>query len=380
MLSAEENELMTRVGPGTPGGEMLRRYWWPIQFSEQIKDKPTKVRLLGQDFVLFRLPDGKPAMLDLLCPHRLTSLEYGRVEKDGLRCCYHGWLFDPAGKCLEQPAERPGNTYKDRVRTGGYPAEDLGGFVFVYLGPLPAPILPRYDVLERQDGKRVVGCDEDYCNWLQKAENGADLPHLPFLHASVYPHMAMKTPEGYEYEDRPYGFKCILKMENLAPRIIHFVLPAHSRISTTPRQGMLPSHDMRIRVPIDDSLTYSFWVRFHPTPEAVYELQTKGFTGKVPGVYPREQDGYWNIPSMEQDRVAQETQGVITDRTKEHLAESDRGIIILRKKLRESIDLVAAGKDPLGVMRDPSEEAGLSFETTLKETDYIISARELADS
>jgi 5,5'-dehydrodivanillate O-demethylase len=184
--------------------------------------------------------------------------------------------------------------------------------------------------------------------------------------------MAMKTPLGYDYEDTPYGFKCILKMPELPPRIIHFVMPSHSRISTTPRTGMLPSHDMRIRVPIDDQLTYSFWVRFHPLADATFEQETVGFSGKQPGVYPREEDGYWNIPSMEQDRVAQETQGVIADRTREHLAESDRGIVMLRRKLREDIDAVASGKDPLYVTRDSADDQIIKFETTLKETEYVL--------
>jgi len=372
MLTESENRLMTQVGPGTPGGEMLRRYWWPIEFSAHVKNRPMKVRLLGEDFVLFRNLRGQVGMLDLHCPHRLTSLEYGRVEEQGIRCCYHGWLYAPDGRCLETPTERPESTFKDRVRANAYEVEELGGFVFVYIGPKPAPVLPKYDVLVRQDGKRVIGCDEDYCNWLQKAENGADLPHLPFLHASVYPKMAMKTPLGYDYEDTRYGFKCILRMPELPPRIIHYVMPAHSRISTTPRTGMLPSHDMRLRVPIDDALTYSFWIRFHPLADGKFEIENRGFTGKQPGVYPREEDGYWNIPSNEQDRVAQETQGVIADRTIEHLAESDRGIVMLRRKLREDIDAVAAGRDPACVTREPADDKMIKFETTLKESEYVL--------
>jgi len=372
MLSESENRLMTQVGPGTPAGEMLRRYWWPIEFSDHVKNRPMKVRLLGQDFILFRNGKGAVGMLDLHCPHRLTSLEYGRVEEDGIRCCYHGWMFANDGQCLETPTERPESTFKDRVPANAYEARELGGFVFVYIGPKPAPVLPRYDVLVREDGKRVLGCDEDYCNWLQKAENGADLPHLPFLHAGVYPKMAMKTPLGYDYEDMPYGFKCILKMPELPPRIIHYVMPAHSRISTTPRTGALPSHDMRLRVPIDDTLTYSFWVRFHPLADGKFEQETQGFTGKQPGVYPRVEDGYWNIPSNEQDRIAQETQGVIADRRLEHLAESDRGIVMLRRKLREDIDAVAAGKDPACVTRDSAHDTVIKFETTLKETEYVL--------
>ena len=118
MLSKEENELMTRVGPGTPAGEMLRRYWWPVAFTDSVKPKgpPTKVRLLGEEFVLFRDGGGNLGLLELHCSHRGTSLEFGRVEDNGIRCCYHGWLYDRAGKCLEQPAEPEGSTFKDRIQ------------------------------------------------------------------------------------------------------------------------------------------------------------------------------------------------------------------------------------------------------------------------
>jgi hypothetical protein len=137
---------------------------------------------------------------------------------------------------------------------------------------------------------------------------------------------------------------------------------------------MLPSHDMRLRVPVDDTLTHSYWIRFHPKPDAVFELETRGYSNKKPGEYPMEPDGFWNIPSMEQDRVAQETQGDITDRSKEHLAESDRGVILLRKKLREMIDAVAAGQLPYGVVAADDPKAGeiLKFETTLSEKEYLV--------
>ena len=128
MLSNEENELLTRVGPGTPAGEMLRRYWWPVGFSEEVKSKgaPVKVRLLGEDFVLFRDGGGELGILELHCSHRGTSLEFGRVEDNGIRCCYHGWLYDRRGKCLEQPAEPEDSTFKDRIQHPAYHAQEAG--------------------------------------------------------------------------------------------------------------------------------------------------------------------------------------------------------------------------------------------------------------
>jgi 5,5'-dehydrodivanillate O-demethylase len=371
MLSLQENELLTRVGPGTPGGNMMRRYWWPVQFSDNIKDQPVKVRLLGEEFVVFRAGNGNLGMLDLRCCHRLSSLEYGRVEQTGIRCCYHGWLFDAQGKCLEQPAEKPTSDYKDKVRQGAYEVRDLGGFVWAYIGPKPAPLIPHYDLLHRTDGRRVLTCSEDYCNWLQKAENGLDLSHLPFLHASVYPHMAFKTPTDYDFEERSYGYKCTLHIENTLPRIIHFIFPAHTRVSSTPRQNEAISQDIRFRVPVDDTLTHSYVIRFYPKADGKFEQDTRGYVGKQPGVYKREENGYWNLPTREQDRVAQETQGPITDRSIENLAVSDRGIVLFRKRLRKAIEDVANGRDPDGIIRDPEQNKPIQFEATLNEEHYV---------
>jgi 5,5'-dehydrodivanillate O-demethylase len=141
MLSKEENELLTRVGTGTAAGEMLRRYWWPVGFTESVTPKgpPTKVRLLGEDLVLFRDGSGRLGILGLHCSHRGTSLEFGRVEDAGIRCCYHGWLYDVGGRCLDQPAEPENNTFKNRVQHPAYKAQEIGGFIFAYIGPEPAP-------------------------------------------------------------------------------------------------------------------------------------------------------------------------------------------------------------------------------------------------
>ena len=146
-MTPEQNERLTRVGPGTPCGEMLRRYWWPIWFTELVTDKPVPVRLLGEDLVLFRNADGGTGLLDRRCPHRGASLELGRVEDDGIRCCYHGWKFAADGACLDMPAEPPGTPLINEVHQTAYVTQETAGLVFAYLGPLPAPLLPRYDLL-----------------------------------------------------------------------------------------------------------------------------------------------------------------------------------------------------------------------------------------
>ena len=154
-LSVAENQLITHVGPGTPCGEMMRRYWHPIGFVSELKGRPVRRRLLGEDLVLFRDDRGSLGILTLRCPHRGTSLEFGHVEDGGLRCCYHGWLFDTEGKILQMPGEPPQSSYKDRIRQKAYKLDELGGLLFAYLGPEPAPLLPRWDVLVRDDGMRA---------------------------------------------------------------------------------------------------------------------------------------------------------------------------------------------------------------------------------
>jgi 5,5'-dehydrodivanillate O-demethylase len=356
MLSNEENELLTRVGRGTPAGEMLRRYWWPVALGEEIKRKgrPTRVRLLGEDLVLFRDGGGALGLLELHCSHRGTSLEYGRVEGNGIRCCYHGWLYDRGGKCLDQPAEPENSTFKERILHPAFPALEAGGLVFAYLGPDPAPLLPNYDLLVREDGCRVVGGGEEFCNWLQRAENSSDGAHSIALHAAGYPNMAMKRPT-MTWEPTPVGIKETTWIEGISrPRISHFVFPSHVRHSAA-RVGEQPRQVIRFRVPADDTTTITFWIDFYPhqsgQPVRPEPLTTKGFRKSQPGVYDRVQDGWWNLPNREQDRVAQETQGAIADRTKEHLATSDRGILMLREMIRRAIDTVAQGKDPIGVFR-----------------------------
>src|SRR5438552_736885 len=183
MLSQELNEKLTRVGPGTPMGTLLRRYWFPIAGTAELEDNPVKkVRLLGEDLVLYRDRSGKLGLIDEPCPHRRVSMEYGIPEAEGLRCPYHGWVFNHEGKCLEQPAEPWDSTFKDRVTTKAYQVQELGGLVFAYMGPSPAPLLPRYDVLVWDNAIRHVGVTMIPCNWMQAMENSLDPTHVEWLH------------------------------------------------------------------------------------------------------------------------------------------------------------------------------------------------------
>jgi 5,5'-dehydrodivanillate O-demethylase len=372
VMTREENEMLTRVGPGTPAGEMLRRYWWPVGFSDETKEKsrPVKIRLLCEDLVLFRDGSGRLGILRLHCSHRGSSLEYGRVEENGIRCCYHGWLYNVRGRCLEQPAEPEASTFKDRIRHPAYRAQELGGFIFAYIGPEPPPLLPNYDLLLREDGEREVGAGRDYCNWLQRAENSVDQTHLVALHASEYPHMALKRPV-ISWERKNYGAKISMYVPGISrPKFSHWIFPSHTR-HTTARIGRKPDHAIRFRVPTDDTNTMTFWLRFYPYAEEQknksFVLKTVGFENDQPGIYERVEDGWWGIASHDQDRVAQESQGLIYDRTTEHLGASDQGVLMLRTMIKDSIEAVRHGKDPIWILRDPPQNENIAFDASMQE-------------
>ena len=372
MLSRQENDLFTSVGRGTPCGEMLRRYWWPIGFSALVTEKqtPTKVRLLGEDFVLFRDGALRLGLLELHCSHRGTSLEFGRVEDQGIRCCYHGWLYDVAGRCLEQPAEPGESTFKDRILHPAYKVQEIAGFIFAYLGPDPAPLLPRYDLFLEENGERVIGAGTEYCNWLQRAENSVDQTHLVALHAPEYPQMALKRPE-IGWQKTVYGAKVTMHVPGVSkPKHSHWVFPSHTR-HTTARKDRVPDHAIRFRVPTDDTTTKTFWLRFTPNDEAhrgrPLRLKTVGFEDDKPGIYTRVDDGWWGIASHDQDRVAQESQGEIYDRTREHLGASDEGVILLRQTIQESIEAVRQGQDPFWILRSSEENNKITFDASMAE-------------
>ncbi|HKT19199.1 MAG TPA: Rieske 2Fe-2S domain-containing protein [Stellaceae bacterium] len=367
-MDREENELLTRVGPGTPMGQLLRRYWWPVWFTQQVKDKPVPVRILGEDLVLFRDPSGKLGLIARYCAHRRASLEFGRVEANGIRCCYHGWKFDHTGQCIDTPMEPDDSRLKDGVKLHGYALFEAGGLVFAYLGPQPVPAFPRWDLLFREAGLTVVGADEEHCNWLQRAENTVDQHHLGVLHASVYPQTALKRAQ-VEWEPAWFGLHIAVRVPGRAPKLDQFIFPSTNRF-TQARIGVPPSHNIRIRVPTDDIKTTTFWVKTYPSITDQGRLRTDGLKPTVRGLYDRAPDGWWDIPSHEQDRVAQESQGVITDRSLETLGTTDRGILLFRRMLHDGLKAIAEGRDPIGVMREERNVIDLS--ASMDELDALV--------
>ncbi len=373
-MTVEENDLYTRVGPGTPAGEMHRRYWHPIGFAKELKGRPKRKRLLGEDLVLFRDDQGRLGLLGLRCPHRATSLEYGHIEDGGLRCCYHGWLFDVNGKCLEQPAEPADRNFKDRVSHLSYKVEELSGIIFAYMGPEPAPLLPRYDVLVREDGARAIWGRIMICNYFQMVENTVDQHHFRWLHrtrsSKFWQDIDLKS-EVTEFGIRDHFTRRAGK-ETYTTRS-YFIMPTMNKtgyhVDPSHPAGIVAGHvgyeALRWRVPVDDTHTLHVTVAFAPVVDGKP-------TGKLPpdrqeeilevppGAYKWDDDTGW-IARNDQDRCAQESQGLICDRTAEHLGYSDKGVILLRELYRKSIEAARNGRDPLGVLRDPSKNRMLEI-------------------
>lgn len=375
MLTRAENEMLTRVGPGTPAGELLRRYWHPVAVAGELsEEKPIKrVRILGEDLVVYRLPPGpgesqpRYGLIEEQCQHRFASLAYGRVDCEGIRCPYHGWKYDLSGQCIEQPAEPADSTYKNEIRQTAYPVQKLAGLLFAYLGPQPAPLLPRWDVLVREDGRRWTLIESLInCNWLQAMENSVDASHLFWLH-NTSAHLAhMKQyDEQHEFIRFEYG---IMKRRTtpgrnpgdppmtdehplLFPTILRHVSNDLSRGKGSGER--LYRHNLQIRVPVDDEHTQVYRVNFVPmTNERSPEDQDPPFEYRPL----KDENGEYLMHVVSaQDCMAWETQGAITDRTREHLGVSDRGIVILRKLYREQIEIVQKGGEPMGIIRDPAK-------------------------
>jgi phenylpropionate dioxygenase-like ring-hydroxylating dioxygenase large terminal subunit len=169
---------------------VLRRYWHPVGCSEWVTTKPQRIKMLGEELMLYRGQSGRPALMQLRCAHRSVALDYGRVKGDSIRCPYHGWLYDATGQCLEQPAEPAGSRYKDEIRMRAYPTQEMGGLVFGYMGPEPAPLLPLYDLLRREDGVKMIQVGNVSANWMNHVDNIVDISHLAWLHGYTFRLMA----------------------------------------------------------------------------------------------------------------------------------------------------------------------------------------------
>lgn len=366
----EENERLTRVGAGTPMGELLRRYWWPIGLSADLKGKPTLVRLLGQDLVLFRDARGGLGVLDAQCPHRRAPLCIGRVNAQGLRCRYHGWLMDRSGKVLETPGEPACSTLKDEVRQPAYPVQELGGLIFTYIGPAPVPELPRFHMLVAEGERNVMIQGFNDCNYLQCVENGIDAHHVAFLHGDTWTALAHE-PDTTWFE--PHELGVIVKTISKGRKDGEFAYRQHPVLvpgisvggDTVTAYGAaqvaadLPAATARWTVPIDDGHTVNYRIWFRPGGQNKSALEQRTRTAIPARIAPyleyregRSELGYDGLDDIyEQDATVFDGSGVIADRENENLSVIDDGIVLLRKILLQQMDRVARGEDPLGVLR-----------------------------
>jgi 5,5'-dehydrodivanillate O-demethylase len=368
MLSHEENQLMTAVGPGTPAGQLLRRYWHPIAAAVELTDlNPKKrVRVLGEDLLLYRDRSGGYGLVAEHCSHRGASLYYGFVEEDGIRCPYHGWKYDAGGKCLEQPFENPEAGFRNKIQHPAYPVEKLAGLLFAYMGPPDKkPILPKWDLLVRKDGmKKIDVCEVLRCNWLQAMENSVDPTHTYYLHSHT---LKLKGSKDYV----PFHYQPLSKID--FELVIHptwagiqkrRIFAGDGETAEAPHPLIFPNilfvpvragYAMHFRTPIDDLNTRVFQFRFSPAKDGSTPEQPED--PPIEFISTKNADGEFHLDHFaSQDHMAWESQGALANRDREHLGESDRGILMFRKLLSEQIAAAQSGADPVGINRDPKKD------------------------
>ena len=352
-----ENELLTKVGPGTAAGETLRKYWLPVGLSSEINSAaPKLVRWLGEDLLLFRDEFGRVGLTEPICPHRGASLDYGWIEAGGIRCCYHGWVFDVNGRCLEQPGEPPGSNFKDKISLKAYPVRELGDMIWAYMGSGEPPVLPNFHFLSRDDGERQFSGYVRECNYMQQLENALDPVHATILHGRAV-HGRPAAPEWMETPDFS-----VVATETMAYYVARRKGPEpdtewHREVAYVPpimvvhHGGSLPGDpltemvDVAWRMPIDDFTTRTFTLKFFPRGSAKRGNEEKAARPKPPPLMRGTRKQYDMATINGQDNAAQESQGAIVDRSREHLGHSDRGVIQVRKLWLNTIEKSQRGEE-----------------------------------
>jgi 5,5'-dehydrodivanillate O-demethylase oxygenase subunit len=360
MLSAETNKLLTEVGPDAPMGEYLRRYWHPVSAVSEFGSAGAKaIRLFGEDLVLYRDLSGTFGLVDRQCPHRRADLSYGYVEACGLRCNYHGWLFGADGKCLEQPYDdvaNPQARYRDKITIKAYPVRALGGLLWAYMGPDPAPCLPDWEPFSWKNGFVQIVFAEVPCNWLQCQENSIDPVHFEWMHSNWSVRLKGETgPYGprhlkVDFEEFEHGLIYKRVREDTDERSDLWTV---GRVALWPTGFYLGDH-FEWRTPIDDENTLSVTWAFSRVPNEL-EPYEQGVIPSWRGPV-KDESGRWITSHvMNQDFVAWVGQGTIADRTQEHLAASDKGVLMMRRRFLAELEATAKGADPKGTIRDPAK-------------------------
>ncbi len=372
MLTKEQNELICLTGPGTTMGQLMRRYWMPALLSEEIPtpdSPPVQVRMMAEELVAFRDTDGKIGLIGEHCPHRGTSLFYGRNEECGLRCAYHGWKFDVDGNVLDTPAEPAGSSYKNKLRHQSYPCIEVGGMIWAYMGPADhKPLFPHYSFMDLPADHTYVTKSMLECNYLQGLEGECDSAHLSFLHRDFTRdgrnlYAGDSAPE-YEIEDTDFGLRMVAIRK--APenqkyvRVSSFVLPITCWIHAIQKE-------VHIYVPIDDfhawRYDFGFLVDRPATPEDVTRTPEIGpdyrriRNQRNHYLQDRERQRTRDFTGIENflnhDGMATETMGALYDRSREHLGVSDQAVIAVRRQLIDAAQGFARGEEPPGLNISP---------------------------
>lgn len=401
MLTKEQNDLLTLTGPGTPMGNVLRRYWVPAVMSEEVPEPdcpPVKVKLLGEELLAFRDTNGKVGIVQERCPHRQASLWLGRNEECGIRCVYHGWKFDVEGRCLDIPNEPQQDKMRDGIRLRAYPTVEIGDIIWAYMGPrdrMPAP--PKFDFTQVPPSHRMVSKTLQECNWLQALEGGVDTSHLGFLHHGLaykaLGNLSKDDPVSFrlraraplieldvtEYGYRYAGIRPLAEQGNYV-RGYHFVLPWTQIRPTQATTRTLPSGERQpvwkttigghFWVPVDDTNCMVWNWDYSYGNEALDEEDRYDASAGPENVHydqnfrkKRNIDNNWLIDREvqrtktftgikginTQDHAVQESMGPIMDRTQEHLGSTDRAIVALRRQLFAAVEAMNAGRDPGGL-------------------------------
>jgi 5,5'-dehydrodivanillate O-demethylase len=370
VLTTAENDVLTKIGPGTPMGQLLRRYWQPVAVIDEMRDRWTKrLRVFGEDLVLYKDRTGRFGLIGEFCPHRRASLAYGIPTAGGIRCAYHGWQFDGTGSCIEQPNEPEGSGFKNKIEHAGYPVQEFAGMIFAYFGPKPAPLLPRFDGYVAERTIRTIAVAVIPCNWLQIMENSVDPVHTEWLHGALYEFLkesdgvkvaAAKHHAKIAFDEFEYGIVKRRLMEGQPEdsddwRVGHPVVFPNI-LAVGSGGGLWHQYTLQTRVPIDDTHTLHFWYYAYVPPADADVPQH--LLDRVPVYEPpiKDENGNYLLEYFHaQDIMAWVTQGAIADRSTETLGASDRGVTLYRKMLQRELARNGRGEDPLGVIRDPAQ-------------------------
>jgi phenylpropionate dioxygenase-like ring-hydroxylating dioxygenase large terminal subunit len=414
-LTPEQQETLVRIGPGTPMGELMRRYWIPVLLSEELVEPDgaqVRVRILGEDLIAFRDSEGRIGLIDEFCAHRGVSLFFARNEECGLRCAYHGWKFDVTGQCVDMPSEPEESNFKSKVRLTAYPCTERGGIIWAYMGPPEhKPPEPALDWLMVPPSHIFLTKRYQESNWLQALEGAIDSSHVGVLHRFELDHdrlhqdaegpkyIKADTRPKFEVSEAPFGVAVGARRNaderNYYWRITPFIMPFHQMV---PPYGGNPTGGHSF-VPIDDDHVWVYSFYYHPTKPIPDELRysMEGGSGihsvNIPGTYrPRANksndylidraaqkarktfSGVLGIAA--QDAACQESMGPIQDRTRERLGTSDAGIIAARRRLLDAaIALRDRGVAPPAL--DPEDQKIRSASLLLpKEVPFLEGARE----